>query len=632
MTDFARLQLDADTRGLKRGERDLKDFSRQANSTARTVDRSSNDMAGAFKKIGAAAASAGVALILADFGRASVQAAIDAEEMDAAFGVVFGNMADDVRAWAEETGNALGRSTQEIQRGALAFQELFGKALDPEQAAELSKQFAVLTQDLASFKNLSNEVAQQKLFSGLVGEAEPLRAVGVFLSEAAVEAKALELGIGGVNGALTDQDKIVVRAAIINEQLADAQGDVLRTSDSAANQIKAMNAAVEELQVAIGQELLPQLTPLITLTAEFVTVLADAAQQISLSKTEMAEFTEGLRVAGTWIRDASGAVGEFASGLGVTVERVEYLTERVNLIINPLDRAVKLLRLVGRLYGGTAESAEEAADQTGNFAGRYLEFTASAQTTLPVLKSTEKAIEGVVKRTAAANDNVKELTTGFERLQVVASQSGLLGGLNPLSGLTQGFNATLQEGSFGLFDASFGNPNASFDATLREMADTAETQTVAVARSFADMARDVTFSMQQLSNGIRNGGVLDILGGLIGLFGSLGSTGLFGQSIADNLNRPRSFDGGGYTGSGARSGGLDGKGGFLAMLHPQETVFDHTRTPANDVSVRIGFDQSAENIVAMVDGRVAASMPLAASAGSALAQGEIAQRAARRIR
>ena len=407
MTDFARLQLDADTRGLKRGERDLKDFSRQANSTARTVDRSSNDMAGAFKKIGAAAASAGVALILADFGRASVQAAIDAEEMDAAFGVVFGNMADDVRAWAEETGNALGRSTQEIQRGALAFQELFGKALD------------------RTLQNPSNAGPPQNPFPCPGGLSVPLRAVGVFLSEAAVEAKALELGIGGVNGALTDQDKIVVRAAIINEQLADAQGDVLRTSDSAANQIKAMNAAVEELQVAIGQELLPQLTPLITLTAEFVTVLADAAQQISLSKTEMAEFTEGLRVAGTWIRDASGAVGEFASGLGVTVERVEYLTERVNLIINPLARAVKLLRLVGRLYGGTAESAEEAADQTGNFAGRYLEFTASAQTTLPVLKSTEKAIEGVVKRTAAANANVKALTTGFERLQVVDSQSGL---------------------------------------------------------------------------------------------------------------------------------------------------------------------------------------------------------------
>jgi hypothetical protein len=38
-----------------------------------------------------------------------------------------------------------------------------------------------------------------------------------------------------------------------------------------------------------------------------------------------------------------------------------------------------------------------------------------------------------------------------------------------------------------------------------------------------------------------------------------------------------SHDGGGYTGSGPRSGGLDGKGGFMAMLHPRETVVDHTK-------------------------------------------------------
>ena len=38
-----------------------------------------------------------------------------------------------------------------------------------------------------------------------------------------------------------------------------------------------------------------------------------------------------------------------------------------------------------------------------------------------------------------------------------------------------------------------------------------------------------------------------------------------------------SGDGGGYTGSGPRSGGLDGKGGFMAMLHPRETVIDHTK-------------------------------------------------------
>jgi hypothetical protein len=38
------------------------------------------------------------------------------------------------------------------------------------------------------------------------------------------------------------------------------------------------------------------------------------------------------------------------------------------------------------------------------------------------------------------------------------------------------------------------------------------------------------------------------------------------------------LDGGGFTGWGARAGGIDGKGGFPAIMHPQETVIDHTKT------------------------------------------------------
>lgn len=277
MTDFAKLVLDADTRGLKDAERDLKGVSQAATRTAR-------DIGSSMAKLGVGL-TAGVSAPLAFFGKSAFQAAMDAQEMESAFDVVFGSMSDDVRKWAETTGDAMGRSTQEIQRGALAFQELFGKALDPQKAADMSKEFAVLTQDLASFKNLSNEVAQQKLFSGLSGEAEPLRAVGVFINDAAVQAKALELGLESVNGAFTDQQKIIARAALIQEQLSDAQGDVMRTSDSTANQIRRAQAAFEELQITIGTKLLPVITPLIDKIAgafEWFSQLPSPVQETAL--------------------------------------------------------------------------------------------------------------------------------------------------------------------------------------------------------------------------------------------------------------------------------------------------------------------------------------------------------------
>lgn len=47
--------------------------------------------------------------------------------------------------------------------------------------------------------------------------------------------------------------------------------------------------------------------------------------------------------------------------------------------------------------------------------------------------------------------------------------------------------------------------------------------------------------------------------------------------IAKGIGGLLSFDGGGYTGNAPRSGGFDGKGGFLALMHPRETVTDHTK-------------------------------------------------------
>lgn len=290
------------------------------------AERKLNRFAGNMKKVGKRMQSIGKNMTigltapLVAFGYKATQAAIDAEEMESAFDVVFGNMSKGVRKWAEETGNAMGRSTQEIQRGALAFQELFGKALAPEKAAEMSKQFAVLTQDLASFKNLSNEVAQQKLFSGLTGEAEPLRAVGVFINAAAVEAKALELGLEKINGKYTDQQKIVARAAIIQEQLSNAQGDVLRTSESAANKLKTAKAAFEELSIAVGTKLVPALVPLIDKLAaalDWFSNLSPEVQTFAVATLAVgAALGPVVTLVGTLIKVATfGPLVAFASGL-----------------------------------------------------------------------------------------------------------------------------------------------------------------------------------------------------------------------------------------------------------------------------------------------------------------------------
>lgn len=214
----------------------------------------------AMSKIGAGM-TAGVTTPLVLMGKAMVDRASEAQEAASAFDVLFESNAESVRRWADETAIAMGRSTYELQGQAASFQQLF-KAAAPtgEAAAGLSEKFAALTQDLASLYNVSESDALAKLRSGLAGEAEPLRTFGVFLTEAAVKAKAMEMGLGDANGKLTEQEKILARARLILETTTDAQGDAVRTASSFANQSRALSAAWNDLAVKLGTVLLPLAT------------------------------------------------------------------------------------------------------------------------------------------------------------------------------------------------------------------------------------------------------------------------------------------------------------------------------------------------------------------------------------
>ena len=819
MTDFARLVLDADTRGLKRGERDLDALDRQAAKTAREVDSSANRMGASFKRIGAAVVAAGIGTVIYDFGKKSAQAAIDAQEMESAFNVVFGNMADDVKSWAETTGDALGRSTQEIQRGALAFQELFGKALQPEKAAELSKQFAVLTQDLASFKNLSNEVAQQKLFSGLIGEAEPLRAVGVFLSETAVKAKAAELGLGGINKELTDQEKIVVRAALIQEELAQASGDVERTSDSAANQIKALNAAFEELRVAVGNNILPLLTPLVSGLAGVVDTAAKVVQGfdgVGISLNGLMNFV-GAAVGG-WaayriallagaaataamnsalvfnasvvlstarsIGIASAAQVAFSGATAAATGIVRGLTAA--LIANPFTAVAVVVGTLTAAMIGLGNAQKQAKADTDNLirslkglaearaanfqtelgkAGNELtkarerrakaeieeaaflrrlnidpnkpknEFTFAEQAKVRTfgrefqrisdelfassieafdieVKITEanRAFESATKEAEvaanalkSAQDTAANTSTNFVALSADTGKLGdeakraaeefqsLQDRLNPTAAAAREFaremsliqnarvddakkevlitqleaeafrNRTsalgdarvsrglLNQGALPTIDngdinRTTGQISAQLEAdriiketgnmkeALKVLAKASQDTTKTVAESFGQMADRTIQAFDRMISSIQGGGFFGILNGLLNFGIQLGGIGVFGKDIQGRINSAPSFAGGGFTGMGARAGGLDGKGGFMAMLHPRETVIDHTRGQGGGVHVTVGVDPRTGNLLAFTDSRIAATAPAIASAGANIAQAQMANSARRRIR
>lgn len=264
--------------GLIMAERELAEAiertNRQIDEQQAKLERIETVRSGAGKVAGmagraGAAATATLTVPLLAFGRAAFQSAVDAGELESAFNVTFGKQAAAMDAWAGRTGDAIGRTKVELMDAANTFGIFFNMA-DPSKSAAMSQQFALLAQDLSSFYNVDPGTAMDKLRSGLTGESEPLRDFGVFMTEAAVKAAALKMGLKPVGKEFTEQQKIMARAALIMESTRSAQGDLLRTSDQTANKLRAADAAWQNMTLTIGQELIPALTPAISTFTDLI--------------------------------------------------------------------------------------------------------------------------------------------------------------------------------------------------------------------------------------------------------------------------------------------------------------------------------------------------------------------------
>jgi hypothetical protein len=204
-------------------------------------------------------AVAGVSLnTLKDKAGEAADAASDLRESVSKTGVTFAGATPQVMAFAQGAADAFGQSRRQALDAASDFGALFKTAgLSTEAAADMSITMTKLGSDLASFKNVRVDDALTKLRSGLVGEAEPLRTMGVLLSEDAVKAKALAMGLASGADSLSEAAKVQARYQIILEQTRDAQGDFARTAEGAANSQRILEARTANLTARFGEFVLP---------------------------------------------------------------------------------------------------------------------------------------------------------------------------------------------------------------------------------------------------------------------------------------------------------------------------------------------------------------------------------------
>ena len=232
----------------------------EVDKSKRSISAFGNVMQGVFQGIGQAlfgAVVGGVRAAVGEIGKA-IKAASDLNESLSKTQVAFGNSANDILEWSKTSATAFGQSRQQALEAASSFGLLFSSmGVTREESARMSKSLVELASDIASINNLDPEEALLKLRSGLVGETEPLRTVGVLLNATTVEAKALSLGLADSAKALTEQDKVMARYQLIMEQTALSQGDFASTSDQLANAQRILAAQTTNFSATMGTALLP---------------------------------------------------------------------------------------------------------------------------------------------------------------------------------------------------------------------------------------------------------------------------------------------------------------------------------------------------------------------------------------
>jgi TP901 family phage tail tape measure protein len=164
-----------------------------------------------------------------------------------------------------------------------------------------------------------------------------------------------------------------------------------------------------------------------------------------------------------------------------------------------------------------------------------------------------------------------------------------------------------------------------------EMAAKAKEKNKAIGDSFATMADRALSALDRLANGIRGGGFLDILGGIIGLGVQLGGMGVFGKTIATNINSQGKANGGHVSGG---QGYIVGERGpeFFRPTTSGSIIPNNAMGGGQKVHVTVGVDPANGNITAFVNGQIAATAPAIAQAGAGMAQAQMAQSARRRVR
>lgn len=364
------------------------------------IRQSFNGLGSVVKKIGVLIGGAFAIGKLTQFGKECVELGSNLSEVQNVVDVTFTTMSDKVNEFAKNAMTSAGLSETMAKQyvgtfGAMSKSFGFSEA----QAYDMSTALTQLTGDVASFYNISQDLAYIKLKSVFTGETETLKDLGVVMTQSALDQFALANGYGKTTSAMTEQEKVALRLAFVQKQLSAASGDFIRTSGSWANQVRVMQLQLQSLKATVGQGLINLFTPVLRVINILLGKLATLANAFK-------SFTELITG-----KKSSGQTGTSGAGLAGT-----------DAIADTADQ-----------YGNAADNAEKLADATNDTADATKKATKAAKGYLSPLDeinnySTDKSADSSSKvpgATGGLADQMKDAVQNVDYGKVAEGETVL---------------------------------------------------------------------------------------------------------------------------------------------------------------------------------------------------------------
>lgn len=351
MSSAGRIDLDL---GLNYGA-----FQGQLNGIAGTA---TNLVGGAFRGLGGIIASAFAVNSLVNFGKEAINLASDLAEVQNVVNVTFGSMTSQINNWSSNLIESFGLSELSGKRYASTMGAMLkSSGITGEAMKQMSVRMTELSADMASFYNLSTDEAFYKVFSGLTGEIEPLKQLGINMSVVNMEAYAMSQGITKSWNAMTQQEQTMLRYGYLLSVTADAQGDFARNGQSWANQVRIMSEQWNIFKGTMGAGFINILTPILKGLNWIIAKLQVAAAYFKA-------FTELI------FGDAVNA-----GGAGVVA------TDAVSGLGDAAEVAAPVVEDVGKAAEGTGKKTKKAAKEMKGSLASFDQLNTLAKSTADAL-------------------------------------------------------------------------------------------------------------------------------------------------------------------------------------------------------------------------------------------------------